>query len=513
MNNIILNVGALLLGVGMGAVFILIILKNKKLFDIETKKEKAAGIIENSRNKADQLLKETKERVRTSKENLKHELDRRKERIGNIKESLKTREEALEKKQNRINQVKLALKTENDFLASAREAIKNQEHETNEKLAKLVGTSLEALHDEILRRYKSELTEEAEEKLLNIEENLKENANKKAKKLIVNVLQRLSSPTSVETKAVLVKVPKDHIKGKIVGKKGQNIVEFERNLEVDIIFNDLPKTISISGYNLVNRRIAKRAIQKLIKIRGAINKKVIKRTIEKAKVQVEEELLKIGREVVKKMNLKIKDKELIKTIGRLQFRTSYGQNIMKHSMEVAWVATMLGGELGLNVNTCKVGGFLHDLGKAIDQDPDIQGAHDYLTKELMEKFAFNEEEIHAAWTHHESEAPSTPEALIVQAADAVSACRPGARQESIDKYVERLQALEETARKFDGVKNTFAISAGRELRVIVDPEIISDQGIGNLAEDVSHKIEEDLSYPGTIKVNIIRRTHHTEIAK
>jgi ribonuclease Y len=323
----------------------------------------------------------------------------------------------------------------------------------------------------------------------------------------------MCSPTSVETKIIQVAVPKDEIKGRLVGKEGKNIHEFERLLEVDIIFNDLPNTISIAGYNLINRRIAQKAIEQLMREKRLITPQLLEETIKQAGKEIDKELYEIGEKVMKMMDLKNLDKELIKTIGRLQYRTSYGQNIMKHSLEVSWIATMLGSEVGLNVNVCKVAGFLHDLGKAIDQDPNVQGTHDFLTKELMTKYNFTEEEIHAAWTHHDSAPAKTPEALIVKAADAVSAGRPGARQESMEKYTERIMALEDAGRSFTGVKKAYAISAGRELRIFVDPEQVTDENMKPLAEEIANKIEKEISYPGKIKINTIRRTGFTEVAK
>ncbi|MBU1152176.1 HDIG domain-containing protein, partial [Patescibacteria group bacterium] len=365
------------------------------------------------------------------------------------------------------------------------------------------------------KEYTSFLHEQWEESEQLVEESLRENAPKFAKTTIVNTIQRLCSPTSVESKVVLIKVPQDKIKGKVVGKNGNNIKKLEELIDVDVIFNDLPQTISLSSYNLVNRKIAEIAIEKLIRVKDEINEQVVEKLVEQARKETDEELYVVGKKALKKMEITFEkeDRDLVKTIGRLQYRTSYGQNIMKHSMEVSWAATIIASELGANVQVCRIAGFLHDLGKAIDQDPDVQGAHDFLTKELMEKYGFNEAEIHAAWTHHESEPPKTPEALIVMAADAISAGRPGARQESIDRYIERIQALEGTAMSFDGVKKSFAISAGREVRVLVDPEEVKDEQIKEFATKIAKKIEHDLSYPGKIKINVIRKTRHTEIAK
>jgi len=510
----LLTEGLVGVGVLIGSFFLSsAFFRKRKLFDFDQEKKKAEEIIEKGKLSGESLLKETKEQLGKIKETFKMDAEKKEERIKKLEEVLNYREKNIDKKEDRINELRLKVASYKESLQTAQETIKKTEKATKDRLAEKTGITADQLKETILAEYQVAQDRENEEKLVNMEEELKENSMKTAKKILVDVMQRLCSPTSVETKAILVEVPKDYIKGKIVGREGKNIEEFEKTLDVDIIFNDLPNTITISCYNLVNRRMAEKAIQKLIKYKAEIDKTVVQRAIKEAEKDMDRELFEIGQAATNMLGLKNLDPELVKTIGRLQFRTSYGQNIMKHSMEVAWAATMLGSELGLNVQVCKVAGFLHDLGKAIDQNPDVQGAHDFLTKELMEKYKFSEEEVHAAWTHHESEPPKTPEALIVKAADAISAGRPGARQESLEKYIERLQALERMANSFDGVSNSFAISAGRELRINVDPEKINDEVMQPLAAQIAKKIEQNLNYPGKIKVNIIRRTKHTETTK
>jgi len=487
--------------------------KKRKLFDFEEEKRKAEDLIEKGKKEADKILKETKEQIIKVKEAYRLDVEKKEERIKKLEEVLNYREKTTDRKEDKINELRLKVASYKEALQTIQEGTKRVEKEIKEKLSAKTGITTTQLKENILEEYRRSLEEKNEENLSRIEEELKENAIKTAKKILVDVMQRLCSPTSVETKAVLIEVPKDYIKGKIVGREGKNIEEFEKTLDVDIIFNDLPNTISVSSYNLVNRRIAEKAINKLIKHKAEIDKNTVQKSIKEAEKEMDRELSEIGQAAVNALGLKNLDPELVRTIGRLQFRTSYGQNIMKHSMEVAWAAAMLGSELGLDVKVCKIAGFLHDLGKAIDQNPDVQGAHDFLTKELMEKYKFSEAEVHAAWTHHESAPLKTPEALIVKAADAISAGRPGARQESIEKYIERLQALERTGNSFEGVSNSFAISAGRELRINVDPEKIKDELMKPLAGEIAKKIERELSYPGKIKVNVIRRTKHTETTK
>jgi len=501
------------LGTIVGTASILIVLKNKIKFDPLKHEEERKKILEESEKESARLIENSKKETEITKENLQKERDMKKDHIKKTEDSLKNREEILAKKEDKIRQIKLELSSEQAFLQSAHNAIDKVEKDSVEKLCKITGTTTEKMKEDLLSENERKLREDLEEKLKNIEDSLKENANKTAKRILVSSMQRISTPTSVETRSVLIKVPKDFIKGKIIGRNALNLLEIEKMIDVDIIFNDLPNTISLSAFNLVNRRIAQVAIEKMIKIRGDIDRRLIEKLVHEAERETNDELYKIGKRVVDEMDLNIKNRDLVIIIGRLEYRTSYGQNIMKHSQEVSWVATILANELGLDAKTCRIAGFLHDLGKAVDQEESYQGGHDQLTKELMEKFNFKEAEIHAAWTHHDAAPQTTPEALIVKAADAVSACRPGARQESMDKYVERLQALEETARTFSEVKNTYAISAGRELRVFVDPDRIDDAHLIELAKKVSSKIEHDLSYPGTIKVNIIRRTQFLELAK
>ena len=514
MNDILFNTFAPILGVASGLTLSLYFIKNAiNTASLEQKKERASKEILASKEKASEIILSTNETILREKEIFQKDMLQQKEHIKKIEESLIEREENIKKREDKNRQLSLQLKAENEFLESAQNAVKDIEARSTKKLTEIVGANKEEVKNEIINSLSSDLEKYYEDKILNIEESLRDDAGKIARKIITEIMQRISSATSVESRVVNIIVPKDHIKGRIIGAGAKNILHLETKLDVDIIFNDEPNTITLSAFNLVTRYIAQKTLENLIKYNGEISIKTVDQAMERAEKEVDRELYSIGRRIVQKMNLKIEDKELISIIGRLEFRTSYGQNIMKHSMEVAYIALLLGAELGLNIETCKIGGFLHDLGKAIDQNPDVQGSHDFLTKELMEKFGFSSAEIHAAWTHHNSEAPQSAEALIVMAADAISASRPGARQESIDRYIEKIQALEETARSFEGVKNTYAISAGREVRLFVDPEIVNDQQLKNLATKVAEKIETNVAYPGTIKVKVFRKTHNTEIAK
>lgn len=507
--NIILGAAAIALGIALGY----LLSKGRRFIDVERTKKEAASLLEKNTLEAEKIKTETLTYVQKKKEQNTLNTLKKEDRIKKLEEILKHKEDLFKRKESRLNEAKLSLASIQEETQSLEQNTKRMDGEIRETLTKKTGQKTEELKNDILKRLNIDLETENIEKLAKIEDQLKESADRKAKGIIISVIQRLSSPTSVESRVITVNVPKDHIKGKIVGKEGQNIEELEGLLNVDIVFNDLPNAISISAFRLVQRRIAQRAIEKLCEIKGDIDKNVIGKTVKEAEKETDEELYILGKTAIEKMNIGNPDKEFARITGRLQYRTSYGQNIMKHSQEVGWLAAMIASELGANRDTCRIAGFLHDLGKAIDQDPGVDKPHDYLSKELMEKYRFSWETVHAAWTHHDAIPQETAEAIIVKAADAISASRPGARQESFDKYLERIQALQETAESYEGVKKAFALSAGREIRVIVDPEVIDDKKLKVVAKDLATKIESSLSYPGQIKVNVIRRTKHTEIAQ
>jgi ribonucrease Y len=510
MDTIITNTVITLSFCTIGFVLIGVIPKKRENTNLEKNKKRIEETQKDAEDEAEKIKKQTSEFIKQRKENIEREKKNKELRLKKLEEIINSKNSLQAKKEEKINEQKLKMASLEEETQVSQLSIKRVKKEIVEKLATKAGKEMEELKEEVLRKNKADLETRSKENLLKIEEQLKNSAEKTAKKIVIGTLQRLCSPTSVETRAVTIAVPKDSIKGNIVGKNGENIMAFEEELPVDVVFNDTPNTISISAFMLVERRVAQKAMEKLVRTKTRIDKEFVKRTIKEAREEIDKELYETGKNNMKKMGITSKNIELCKTIGRLQYRTSYGQNIMKHSMEVGWIAQMLGSEIGANTKTCLLGGFLHDLGKAIDQDPNITDTHDKLTKDLMEKYNFSEEEVHAAWTHHDVEPQKTPEALLVKAADAVSASRPGARQESFDKYIERINALEDTAKSYKGVNSAFAMSAGRELRVLVDTEMVKDSDLGGMAKKIREQIEDEITYPGQIKVNVIRRTKHTE---
>lgn len=507
--DLVILLGATIFGLFGG----LLILKGRGGIDLEKAQEKAEKMVEEAAVKQEEIRIKAEQEVKKMKERFEELQKQREELIAKMEESIANKEVHNEKKEQKTQETKLFLASQEEEVQALQAGIEKLEANILKKLTEISKYNIEKIHDELVNYQKSQIDHDAGARLQVYEEYTKDIAYKKAEAIVVNAIQRLSSATSVERRMVNVKVTKDKAKGKIIGKEGKNIQYLESKLGVDVVFNDQPDIISVSAFNLVNRKIAERTLSILAEEKHDIDTKVIDKAIERATKKTDEELLSLGKKSAEKIGLDTNDKELLRVIGRLQYRTSYGQNIMLHSLEVGWLAIMMGGEIDLNTETLKKGGFLHDLGKAIDQNPDVQGTHDYLTKEIMEKHDFTWEEIHAAWTHHDSEPPSTPEAMIVKAADAVSASRPGARQESLDKYIQRLKDLEGTAGSFSGVKKAFAISAGREVRVIVDPDEVSDDGVYSLATEIAKQIQDDITYPGKVKVNVIRKLRYSELTK
>jgi len=507
LTHIIILVVTLAVG-GAGS---LIIFRKLNFIDLEKTQAKSEALIHEAKTESEKILQDANSNAETIRTNTEEMLKQMKTLIHTIEQNIKFKEDALLRKGNKNNGYQ-------EFVALLEEDIKKYEGSQSERekllkerLAARLGTKLDVLTANYLEEIKTDLAQEMDEKLVKISEHIKEHAEKKAKNILRSAMQKFTDRTSVEKKEAIIMVPRDEVKAEIVGRNAENIMLFEKLLEVDVIFNDEPNTILVSSFDLVRKSIARIALERLVKQRH-INAHMIQEAIEAAKKIIDEDLFQVGDKAIKKMGFKrVFPKDFIKIVGRLKYRTSYGQNILLHSFEVAYMAELLASELGINVEVAKVGAFFHDIGKAIDHV--VEGSHDVLTRELMTRYGFSPEEIHAAWTHHEAETPNTPEARIVMASDAISAGRPGARQESLGKYLDRLRALEEIATSFQGVQKTYAISAGREIRVLVTPEEVSDAKMPELASSIVKEIEEHLSYPGKIKVNIIRRTRAADTAK
>jgi ribonuclease Y len=355
-----------------------------------------------------------------------------------------------------------------------------------------------------------ESKEDLVKKIKEVNTYVKEEADKEAQKIIVTAIQRLAPELAAETTISSVAITSDEMKGRIIGREGRNIQTFEKMTGVDLIIDDTPDVVVLSSFDPLRRQLAKVTLEKLI-ADGRINPTRIEEMYEKAKREVAEDIKRSGEEAAYEVGVAGLPLEIIKVLGRLKYRTSYGQNQLKHSVEVALISGLLAEELGADVKVAKTAGLLHDLGKAVDQD--VPGNHAVISADIARKYKIDENIVHAIEAHHEDVEIRTVEAAIAQAADAVSSARPGARRESLENYVKRLKDLENISNSFEGVEKSFAIQAGREVRVIVIPESIDDLGAEKLSKEIAKKIEAEMQYPGQIKVNVIREVRATEYAK
>src|SRR3989339_391989 len=503
--DILFGLIAILLGVGIA-----FLIKRIPKFDPKIAEEKTSKLIEEKKTEAKEYLERIKKSLEEYKKTAEVQQNRLKNSIQNLEKIINLKSENVNKKEQRKNLVEEQYKELEKNINENKNQIDNLESDYIKKLIEYTELDREEAKNSIIQNEVKYIDDNKQNIITKYEEIIKEDVVKEAKNILHTAIYKCNTVTSVESKATIVKLRKEKIKDQLLENKAENLIYLEQLLGVDIIFDDVEESITIAGFDLIKRNIATVAIEKLL-TEKAINKQKIDKKIEEAKKETEDIIIKEGQKACKLMNIQNAHPSFVKIVGRLKFRTSYGQNILLHSLEVAFLSAILASEIGADIQVAKIAGFLHDVGKAIDHE--IEESHDKLTKEIMTKFKFPEPMIHAAWAHHEAIPLETIEAHIVKASDALSAERPGARQESLEKYLERIQQLEETASSFEGVKKSFAISAGREVRIIVEPEIINDAGVDELAINVADKIEKKMSFPGKIKVNVIRTTRSTEYAK
>jgi len=506
--TIIIALVAAAAGFGIGFV----VLKPRKAVTAEAYRQKAETQVEKSRQEAETVKTANQKRMEDIRAYVIEFEEKNELQCEKLEKLIVSKEEQLLTRTAKEQESQKHVDGEVQRVEALRANMKKLENNLLQKLLAKTGWTLDDAKNEILNELQRDLELEREDKLRKYEDHLQEEKIRIAKDLITSVIQRYSAPTSVDKKSTAIEVARDEAKGKVIGLRAANVLLIEELTGTDIIFNDSPGTIIVSCFDLVRRHIARETITKILKERAATTDKVREKHKE-AVQETERTLIKIGKDTVKMLGLESRNypDDFMRIIGRLKFRTSYGQNILKHSFEVGYFTLMLGGELNLNMTDCKIGGFFHDLGKAIDQE--VGGSHDVLTREIMEKYIFNEDEIHAAWAHHDAVPQRTAEAMLVKAGDAISAGRPGARQESIEKYIERIQAIERISTSYEGVSKAFAISAGREVRVMVEPQQIKDGQLLPLAKSIASDIQGNVAYPGKIKVNVIRRTKNVDYAR
>jgi ribonuclease Y len=456
-------------------------------------------------------LREGKEETAKIRTALETEARERRQEIKRQEQRLQQKEESLDRKTESIDKRERQLALRNQELDELKESMELVRVQRVSELERVGGMTQQEARAELIQAVEELARREAAQRAREIEARAREEADAKAREIITLAIQRCASDQVSDITISVVPLPNDEMKGRIIGREGRNIRALEAATGVDLIIDDTPEAVILSGFDPVRREIARIALTKLI-LDGRIHPARIEEVVAKAQQEVENIVREEGERACIEANVTNLPPELVKLVGRLHFRTSYGQNVLNHSIEVAVLAASMAAELGADVGVCKVAGLLHDLGKAIDQE--VEGPHMLISGEIARRFNRSPKVIHAIVSHHATEAePQSLEAAIVQAADAISAARPGARRETIDLYIKRLETLESIANSFEGVEKSFAIQAGREVRIIVRPEEVDEVTANQLARDVARKIEENMDYPGQIKVCVVRETRSVDYAK
>jgi len=487
-----------------------------------TKAENSAKkIIENAESEAKKIKKEAeleaKEEVHNLKAECEAEIKERKAEMLRTENRINQREDFINKKEEMLDKKSESLDAQKEELKQKEEQIAKKIEEQNQ-ITKKMTTELERISkmskdeakQELISRYEEEAKKDAAIIVRDIEAKAKDEADKKAKEIVTLAIQRTAVDHTSESTVSSVALPNDEMKGRIIGREGRNIRALENATGVDLIIDDTPEAVVLSCFDPVRREIARISLEKLM-LDGRIQPARIEEMVEKVSRDMELTIKEAGESAVFDAGIHGMHPELIKVLGRLKYRTSYGQNVLNHSLEVSYLAGIMASEVGANVNVAKRGGLLHDIGKAVDHEQ--EGTHVTIGVELATKYKESKEVIHCIEAHHGGVEYESLEAILVQVADAISSARPGARRESLENYIKRLQQLETIANEFKGVDKSFAIQAGREIRIIVKPEEISDEQSVFLAKDIASKIEKEMEYPGQIKVNIIRETHAIDYAK
>ncbi len=481
----------------------------------------AAQIVEEGKKEADTIRKEAviqaKDMVLEAKSEwekeareLRREIQAQEKRLLHKEENLDRKSTQVDSKEEELAKRERALPQMEERLRAREQEAENLVAEQNARLEKISGMSAEEAKNTLMQAMESEARHDAAKRIKQIEDEAKETADKKAKEILALAIQRYAGDFVAEKAVSVVPLPTDEMKGRIIGREGRNIRAIEAATGIDLIIDDTPEAVIISGFNPVRREVARIALERLI-ADGRIHPARIEEVVNKATQEVDEAIREAGEQATFDVGVHGIHPEIIKLVGRLRYRTSYGQNVLQHSLEVAFLCGIMASELGINVKQAKRAGLLHDIGKAVDHE--IEGSHAVIGADLARKYGESPKIVHALAAHHEDEKPESILAVLVQAADALSGARPGARREMLETYVKRLEDLERIGTSFSGVTSCFAIQAGREIRVMVSSDDVSDAQSHILAKDIARKVEDEMTYPGQIKVNVIRETRAVEFAK
>jgi ribonucrease Y len=495
-----------LIGIGLGYYFRYVhALSKKESLELSLKErtleaeEKALKIIEKAETKAETLEKEKR-----------HELKEIEDKLGKMEERLIKKEEHLDEKQIAVESEKENVRDKIEQIKTIKTQLDEREKTIGARLEEVAGLTKDAAHAELITRAEKEFEDDITSRIQKLHIRGNEQYDDEARNIITSAIHRIGNTLRVDIMSSTIELPSEDIKGKIIGKEGRNVRAFERATGVDVLIDDTPGHITLSSFDPVRREIARVALEQLL-TDGRIQPAKIEEVVEKARNEVGTIVKKMGEKAAYEAGVPNLHPDLIKILGRLHFRTSYGQNVLWHSVEMAHIAAIIAEEVGADVGVSRAGALLHDIGKTVSQE--VQGTHVEIGIRILEKYGVDERVIIAMRAHHEEYPYETPESIIVQVSDAISAGRPGARRDSIENYIKRLGELEDIATSKPGVEKAFAIQAGREVRVIVNPENVSDLEAHNLAREIAQEIEAKLRYPGEIKVNVIRESRAIEIAR
>ncbi len=504
-----MDIIGLVAGILGGLLIGLYVLKQRQ-FSEKAEIERAEKKVEMAQAEKKELLERAKTKALDQKKQFEFEEKEFTSQLDSMAKILDTKGTHVQKRETKVHEMQQHVMAEEASVQILKQDAQNLGKQLNEQLFTITGLNADAVRTELVKQYEQDFTHEAELRLQRELEWAQECAVRDARNILGEAIYRYSDGACREPSVTRITVTRDEVKGRIVGRGGRLIAFFEQLFDVDVVFNDEPNIIMVSCFNLVNEEKARLALERLMRER-VINEEVILRVKQLAEQDMDRVLIQEGNNILKRLQLPNMKPELAKLVGRLKYRTSYGQNVLRHCLEVGYFAKVIAAEVGADQRIAFLAGFFHDIGKSIDQE--VGGAHDHLTKEILEKYEFSWEITHAAWTHHNAIPQETIEAKIVQAGDAISAGRPGARAESLDRYVARIHELQDMAMSFPGVKKAYAINAGREVRAIVEPERLRDVDMEPLAKGIAQKVQEKGGYPGRIKIIAIRTTRSASTAK
>jgi ribonucrease Y len=508
--NVLVLLVAMLIAAGLAGAATYFWLQAREASRMKQAQRDADTILEDARSQQKEIILQGKDEALRLRSEVDLELKDRRAEVTRLERRLQQKEEAADKKVETMERREKAIQGRERELDTIRLELDGAREQQRLELERVAGLSTDEAKKLLLDEIEAEVREIAGRKIRQIEQETKEEANRRAMQILATAVQRCAPEYVAESTVSVVPLPSDDMKGRIIGREGRNIRALEAATHVDIIIDDTPEAIMVSCFDAVRREIARRAILKLVQD-GRIHPARIEEVVLKATQEVETVMQEEGERVAYEANVQGLHPELIRLLGRLKYRTSYGQNVLQHSLECSFIAAGIAAEIGADINVAKTAALLHDIGKAVDHE--VEGPHALIGAEIAKRLGRSSRIVHAIAAHHGEEEPATVEAFIVATADSISGGRPGARRDMLERYIQRLEALESVANSFDGVDKSFAIQAGREVRILVRPDMIDDLGATRLARDVAKRIEETLEYPGQIKVTVIRETRSVDHAR